>query len=172
MSEQFDWDGLTAHIRAIRTHDDAHNALRERIESAFVPVERYKADLHIEIRGKDQATARAEAAEAECLEQARLLGMSSERELVLRAEIERLTRHAATARIEGVRAGIEASAEKAMFYREWVNWTGDTFPDEPGTSIRALDAEAIARTAALSDLIADDAHLIGTVADSDGDDGA
>jgi hypothetical protein len=32
---------------------------------------------------------RAETAEAECLEQARLLGMSAERELALRAEVER-----------------------------------------------------------------------------------
>ena len=56
----------------------------------------------------------------------------------LRAEIER-------AKEEGVRAGIEAAANKAMAYRDWVNWTGDTFPDEPGTSIRCLDAAAIAK---------------------------
>lgn len=37
MTEPFDWDALTAHVRAIRTHDDAQNALRERIEAAFVP---------------------------------------------------------------------------------------------------------------------------------------
>jgi hypothetical protein len=38
---------------------------------------------------------RAETAEAECLEQARLLGMSAERELALRAEVERWKRVAA-----------------------------------------------------------------------------
>lgn len=41
----------------------------------------------------ERLTARAEAAEAECLEQARLLGMSGERELALRTELFNATAH-------------------------------------------------------------------------------
>lgn len=65
MTDPFDYDGLTAHIRAIRTHDDAYNALRERIEAAFVPIEHHTAVItdHDELLQRE--IARAEAAEAE-----------------------------------------------------------------------------------------------------------
>lgn len=36
------------------------------------------------------------------------------------------------------RDALEEAATVAMAYRDWVNWTGDMFPDEPGTSILTL----------------------------------
>ena len=67
--------------------------------------------------------------------------------------------------LEGMEIMREAAAHAAMAYRDWVNWTGDTFPDEPGTTILSLDPAAIlsehARRKARS-----------TIGDSDGDDGA
>ena len=76
-----------------------------------------------------------------------------------KAEIERLTEREAQAKLDGVRAGIEASAlllERDDGFGEW--WDAAQF-------VRSeLDAEAIAKgiiTAdALSDLIAGDADLI------------
>jgi len=64
MTEPFDYDGLTAHIRAIRTHDDAYNALRERIEAAFVPIEHHTAVITDHDELLQHEIARAEAAEA------------------------------------------------------------------------------------------------------------
>lgn len=82
-------------------------------------------------------TARAEAAEAECLEQARLVGMGSERELALLAKI-------AAAREEGVRAAIEAAAK-------WLRQPAGEWPLATGHAssladmiLTALDPAAIA----------------------------
>ena len=59
--------------------------------------------------------------------------------------VKAFARHRIEAYLEGARGMQEAAAEAAMNYRAWVNWTGDTFPDEPGTTIRALDADAMLR---------------------------
>lgn len=92
----------------------------------------------------------------------------------LKAENERLIEREAQAKLDGVRAGIEASAlllERDDGFGEW--WDAAQF-------VRSeLDAEAIAkdatREAALSDLIAECTFFLDkpdTLADSDGDDGA
>lgn len=101
----------------------------------------------------------------------------------LKAEIERLTEREAQVKLDGVKAGIEASAVQC----EWPPEAPVKVEYQRGLmtgcilcerAILALDAEAIAKgiiTAdALSDPITGDADLIvpDTLADSDGDDGA
>ena len=84
MSDTFDWAGLAKEVSDVRYFqgkEPANDLLRTRIEAAFVPVELYE-DRHAQLmhmrRMYDQATARAEAAEArnKVLEEA----LASERE--------------------------------------------------------------------------------------------
>lgn len=90
---------------------------------------------------------------------------------VQRREIESLREQVAQERagseaatLAGIAMGLEAAAVQAMTYRTWVNWTGDTFPDEPGTSIRHLIPAAIlaahTRAEALSELAEADGVLL------------
>jgi hypothetical protein len=90
------------HLPAIERH--AHTDQGEEIDlirDQQAEIERLKRDPiafvseNNEVLRSENRTlrARAETAEAECLEQARLLGMSAERELALRARIQSLTVH-------------------------------------------------------------------------------
>lgn len=144
MSEQFDWDGLTAHVRAIRTHDDAHNALRERI-NAYI-ADRIAAHTKALI---DEAGETERQLMAGDLCDVELAPKAAATIAALVAENERLrdALHDAIRRPMGV---VPASADK--FYSP--------------TKAEAAERRRVTRAAALSDLIAGDAHLI------DGDDGA
>lgn len=53
---------------------------------------------------------------------------------------------------------MQAAADVAMNYRAWVNWTGDTFPDEPGTSILSLTPSVLDSTAPAPALTGEHVH--------------
>lgn len=68
-------------------------AMKERAEAAETLAQSNYENICTQQRRIDEQTIRAEKAEAEQLEQARLLGMSAEREAALRSELERTERN-------------------------------------------------------------------------------
>ena len=60
----FNWAGLAARIRDMQSYNEAADYLRTRIEAAFVPAWQHKATCIGYSLDVEEATARAEAAEA------------------------------------------------------------------------------------------------------------
>jgi len=92
--------------------------------------------------------ARVERAEAECLEQARLLGMSGEREADLLGKLERLEREL-TAERERVRVLSEHGVEALMLARSWQMVWGDKLSPDSVAIFTKHEQEFLAALAAM-----------------------